>query len=267
MTMYWIYDLPNWQLGLLIVVAFAGVSLTGLLASRPLVRKILNASPEHNDVVSYVFAGVGVFYGLALGLIAVATWQNFTGLDGLVGKEAAMLAELYRDLDTYPPPLRRKLEDQLRAYTRLVIEAEWPAHRVGDAPEEGTEMLDDIEDEILAFEPTSEGEKIAHAAVVRSLAELGEQRRLRLEAVGAGLPASLWVVVLVGAWLNIALTYLFWVENLAIHAILVGALAIFIALLVFITAAMDNPFRGEFSVSPDAFQMVLDKVMKTRTGG
>ena len=31
-------------------------------------------------------------------------------------------------------------------------------------------------------------------------------------------------------------------------------MAIFIGLLVFLTAAMDNPFRGEFSVSADAFQ-------------
>ena len=81
-----------------------------------------------------------------------------------------------------------------------------------------------------------------------------EQRRLRLQAVSTGLPAALWAVVLVGAVINGLLTYLFWVENLWLHAALVALLAIFIALLVFLTAAMDNPFRGEFSVSSDAFQ-------------
>ena len=38
-------------------------------------------------------------------------------------------------------------------------------------------------------------------------------------------------------------------------------LAIFIALLIFLTAAMDNPFRGEFSVSSDAFETILNKIM------
>jgi hypothetical protein len=33
-----------------------------------------------------------------------------------------------------------------------------------------------------------------------------------------------------------------------------------LGLLVFLTAAMDNPFRGEFSVSPDAFQIVFDNM-------
>ena len=62
-------------------------------------RRVLGASGKHNDVVSYFFAGVGVFYGLALGLIAVATWEDFTGVDAIVGKEAAALAMLYRDFD------------------------------------------------------------------------------------------------------------------------------------------------------------------------
>ena len=37
MTMYWIYDLPNWTLGLLIVAIFVAVSLAGLFAMRPVV--------------------------------------------------------------------------------------------------------------------------------------------------------------------------------------------------------------------------------------
>ncbi|MHC5540358.1 bestrophin-like domain, partial [Singulisphaera rosea] len=96
-----------------------------------------------------------------------------------------------------------------------------------------------------------------------SLDAVVEHRSLRLQSVGGGLPASLWSVVLIGAVLSILPTYLFWIENLGLHALLVALLATFIALLVFLTAAMDNPFRGEFSVSPDAFQILLDKVMTT----
>ena len=76
----------------------------------------------------------------------------------------------------------------------------------------------------------------------------------------------MWSVVIVGAMLNIALTYLFWSDNLAMHALLVGLLATFIALLVFLTAAMDNPFRGEFSISSEAFQGVLENVMSQAKG-
>lgn len=261
MSMYWIYDLTTWQLALLIVGAFVVVSLVGLLATRPLMRTLLGGSSQHNDLVSYFLSAVGVFYGLALGLIAVATWENFTDVDGQISKEAASLATFYRDLDGYPQPLRGKLEDRLREYTRYVIEKDFPAHRKGDTPEEGSLILDRLENEMMGFEPSRESEKITHSEAIKSLNTVIEDRRLRLESVTTGLPAALWAVVLVGAGLNVLLAYLFWTENLIVHAVLTVILATFMALLIFLTAAMDNPFRGEFSVSPDVYKMVLDKVM------
>jgi hypothetical protein len=203
-----------------------------------------------------------VFYGLALGLIAVATWENFTEIDGMVSKEAAALAALYRDLDGYPQPTRAALEGSLREYTRFVVDKDWPAHREGLVLPEGDEKLEEFEDMLMDFEPTREREKAVHAEAVQTLGEVVEQRRLRVGSVTTGLPASLWSVVLIGAVLNIGLTYLFWVDNLTLHAALVALLAGFIGLMIFLTAAMDNPFRGEFSVSPDAIKAALDEVMK-----
>ena len=117
----------------------------------------------------------------------------------------------------------------------------------------------------MSFEPRLEREKIAHGEVLRSLDTVLDQRRPRLQAVSTDLPVALWSVVLIGAILNIAITYLFCVENHALHAVLVGVLAVFIGLLVFLTAAMDNPFRGEFSVSADALTTVLERVMPPRS--
>jgi hypothetical protein len=262
MTLYWIYDLPNWLLCLLIVSVFVGLAIAGLFLSRPIVRRLVGSSTKHNDVVSYFFAAMGVFYGLALGLIAVATWENYTEIDGVVSTEAAALASLYRDLDGYPQPLRGRLETMMRDYTKLVIEKEWPAHKQGIALEDGDAILDRFENEAMSFEPVREREKIAHAEALHSLDTVLEQRRLRLQSVNTGLPAALWSVVLIGALLNGILTYLFWIENVPLHAALVALLAVFIAVLVFLTAAMDNPFRGEFSVTSDAFQTILDKVMR-----
>jgi hypothetical protein len=266
MTFYWIYDLPNWVLGALIVASFVAVSLAGLFLTRPMVRRLLGPDTHYNDLVSYFFAGIGVFYGLALGLIAVATWENYTDIDTVVGTEAAAVASFYRDLDGYPQPLRGRLEGMMRDYAKVVIEKEWPAHKKGIALEEGDALLDELEDEVMNYEPTKEREKILQAEVLRSLDTVQEQRRLRLQSVPTGLPAALWAVVLIGALLNVGLTYLFWSDNLTVHALLIAIMAVFIGLLVFLTAAMDNPFRGEFSISADAFQTVLDNVMNRKVG-
>jgi Protein of unknown function (DUF4239) len=261
MTMYWIYDIPNWQLGLLTTLAFVGISLGGLYATRPFMKRFLDGSGQYNEVVSWFIAAVGVLYGLALGLIAVATYGNYSDADNKASKEAASLAALYRDVDFYSQPLRGELETRLKDYTRFVIEKEWPAHRKGEFLDDGERLLEEFENLVGNYEPTKEREKIAHAEVMSSLNTVVENRGYRVQAVDSGLPAVLWGVVLIGAMLNIAMTYLFWVENVKLHAVLVAALAASIAILVFLTAAMDNPFRGEFSVSPDAYKEVLEKVM------
>jgi hypothetical protein len=261
MSFYWIYSLPNWLLCLVIVSVFIGTALAGLFISRPIVRRITGSSAKHNDIVSYFLGSMGVFYGLALGLIAVATWENYTEIDAVVSTEAAAVASLFRDLDGYPQPFRGHLETLLSDYTRVVIDKEWPAHKQGIPLEAGDAILDRFENEVMTFDPTREREKIAHAEVLQSLDTVLEQRRLRLQAVTTGLPAALWAVVLIGALLNGLLTYLFWIENIWLHAVLVAILATFIASLIFLTAAMDNPFRGDFSVSSDVFETIHENVM------
>ena len=261
MTMYWIYDIPNWLLGLLTIVVFVGVSVVGLYLTRPMMRRFLDGSGKDNELVSWFIAAVGVLYGLALGLIAVATYGNYSDADNKASKEAASLGSLYRNVDFYDQPLRGDLETRLRIYTRFVIEKNWPAHRKGLVLDDGGRMLEEFENIVSEFEPVKEREKIAQAEVVRSLNAVIDNREFRIQSVGAGLPAVLWGVVLVGAALNIAMTYLYWIDNLKLHALMVAAFSAAIGLLVFLTAAMDNPFRGEFSVSPEAYKSVLDKVM------
>ena len=48
-----------------------------------------------------------------------------------------------------------------------------------------------------------------------------------------------------------------------LHMVLNMLMAALLGLLVFLIAVMDNPFRGEFSVGPDAFEYVRDRVIKT----
>jgi hypothetical protein len=259
--MYWIYDIPNWQLFLLMLAFFAVISLIGFHLTRPLVRRIVDGSGKHNDITNYYFAAVGVLYGLTLGLIAVGTWQNFNDADSKAAKEANSLGALYRDLDGYPTALRSEAENLLRDYVKAVIDKEWPAHRRGQVIDAGDLILEELENKIMAFEPSNETQKIAHTEVIRSLNTVAENRGYRVQSVGTALPGVLWAVVLIGAIINIALTYLFWVENTRLHALLVVAFASSLAMLIFLTAAMDNPYRGEFSVSTDAYQYTLDHVM------
>ena len=72
----------------------------------------------------------------------------------------------------------------------------------------------------------------------------------------------MWFVVVVGAILNAGLTWLFDVNRLIVHLILAGSVSLFVALVVYLVVAMDNPFRGELSVYPEAFVVVQKSLME-----
>src|SRR5262249_12939213 len=73
----------------------------------------------------------------------------------------------------------------------------------------------------------------------------------------------LWWVVAVGAAINIVLI---WMQDMEVHVhmILGAALACILGLVIFLIAELDNPFRGQVSIGPDAIARVYENVMKPR---
>jgi len=74
--MYWVYDIPNWLFGVLTIAVTVAIGLGGLYATRKWVRRVHGDRHSHNEAVGSYLGAVCVFYGITLGLFAVATWQN-----------------------------------------------------------------------------------------------------------------------------------------------------------------------------------------------
>ncbi|RYF66210.1 MAG: DUF4239 domain-containing protein [Comamonadaceae bacterium] len=259
--LFWLYDLPLPLMAVLICLPCLAFTWGGLLALRPCVRRWLGPQPGANDLVSTFLSAYGVFYGLMLGLIAVATYQNFSDVETAVQREAAAVAGLYRDVSAHPQPAREQLQSALREYTRFVIEDVWPAQQRGEQHPGDTRLVTELHAALTAFEPGSRREELLHAEALREFDQFLEARYLRLEVSSASLSPVLWWVVVIGAALNLALLWLFSVDRLALHLLLSGTLALFVGLMLFFIAAMDYPFRGEESISPDAFALVRDRLM------
>lgn len=257
---FWIYDIPTWKLGLLFAVLFVGTTWFGILFISPFLKIWLKGQEGINDLVGYALSAFGVFYGLLLGLLSVATYQNSTDVSTGIAKEAASLAALYRDVSAYPDPVRSELTKRLRNYTEFVINQAWPAQRKGEIPSGGVQMMDEFENVLAGFEPVTKGQEIIHAEAFRQFNDMILLRRQRLQSISTGIPGVMWYVVGVGAVINTLLILCFRMR-LDIHLVIGGLLSFFVGVLIFLVAAMDHPFRGEVSVGPEAFQLVYTSLM------
>ena len=261
MSLLWIYDCPNWLFCTIIVGAFVAFALGGQIAVRRLLPRWYNGK-DYNDLVGQFLSASGVFFGITLGLLAVGAWENFGAVDDGVTQEASAIGVFYRTVDNYPEPHRTVLTDEVRTYTRREIDVAWPKQRQGVIPGPvGNVMLEQIQRYLTHIEPGSDAQKSLQSEALREFSQMVGARRKRLASVTTQLPPIIWFVVFGGSILNLSLMWLFVVENRLLHDVLTAILACMLGLLVFLLAVMDFPFRGEFSVGPDSFELVYSQLM------
>ncbi len=112
-------------------------SWLGTFLVRPILRTFLRKRSDINDLIGYMLSCFGVFYGLLIGLLAVAAYQNFSSVETIVSKEASTLSALVQDVSAYPEQERTNMIWTLRDYTRYVVKYAWTAQKKGIIPEEG----------------------------------------------------------------------------------------------------------------------------------
>jgi hypothetical protein len=264
--MIWIYSLPDWLFGVLSVLVFCAFGITGLLVTRRWVPSLHHATLSHNDIVGYYFGAITVLYGITLGLLMVGVWSTFTETAEKVDREAGALAALYGDVSHYPEPNRELLQHDLRNYARQVIDVAWPQQQKGIVPKGNLINLSAIAYDLAIFEPVSEGQKVLHAECYKQFNELMARRRSRLLGVMAGLSDAMWALVLIGAGINIAVTWCFHLHNQRMHLWMTVLTSSLLGLMIFLLAAMDHPYLGRLSVSSQPFQLVYDQLMKPDEG-
>lgn len=259
----WIYELPPVLAALVVVLFIETVSLGGLLLARRFVVPRLSYSGDINEAVSGTVQAIGVFYGITVGLIAAGVWSTNATASELASKEATSIATLCRDVSGYPSPLRDELRARLREYTVFIIEEAWPAQRKGRGQtlDGGSRILDGFQHKLYTFEPATPGQVALHNETLRAYNNFHEHRRLRIDAVASGLSPVMWAVIWVGAAISIGVAYLYRIEDLKLHAVLVSLMGGFLAVVLFMIVINDKPFYGYAGISSDPYKLILERVI------
>lgn len=257
-----IFDIPLWITGPAIIGVLCLFAVLGLLLARRVVFPRLRVEAGDSEFTGAMLQSVMVFYGLAVALIAVTVFQTHSDTTKIVDQEAIAINAIYRDVTSYPDPIRTDLQNELREYTQQVINEAWPAIRQGKVPHGGIERMTRFQAALTKFEPATEGQKLLHAETLRAYNELIQARRQRLDAVSTGLPSVMWVVIIIGAFISLSACFFFKVEDARLHILEVLLLAVFIGLVIFMIVALNHPFRGDLGIKAEPYQLLYDQLMK-----
>jgi hypothetical protein len=96
-----------------------------------------------------------------------------------------------------------------------------------------------------------------HAAMVQSIDDALGDRQDRTLRSSIGINRFLWDILIAGGVATILFAYLFAFRNVWSIVAIVGLLAFMLALVLYLIAAVNYPFRGEIRVGPEAFENAL----------
>jgi hypothetical protein len=250
------------QMALMFCGGFVVLMVLGIFACRPYSRRWIHGRRNANDMIGFSLQSFAALYGILLGLLAVEAYQDFSVAKDGVSKEALTFATLYHDLNGFPMPLREQLQQDLHDYAVEAVETHWPKDPWAPTVTGSSPTLRRMMAKLLTFEPRTKSEELVYGEVFRHVNVLIEQRRLLLASEGAGIPGPLWSVVFLGAFLYMLLMCLFDMET-HVHLLLGVTTALFLGAVVFLIAALDNPFRGGVVIDPGPMITMRDRPINT----
>jgi len=246
---------------LLLCVAMA-LAVGGLILVQRLVPIALRR--EHNDVAGFIYAVLGVTYAVLLALMVVAVWEEWERAGDTADEEASALAEIFWIADRLLESDGRQIQEVARSYGRVVVDEEWALMEHEKSSPRAWDLLDELRASLQDFDPSTSGQQVLYEQSLDRMHDLANARRDRLLEAENGLPAILWVVLIIGGVIVVGFTYLFGLQSTAIHLLMVGALALIIALVLFTVAALNFPFKGDITVDPDAMEHVLGRFQSSK---
>lgn len=242
-----------------IVLVTVVVSLIGLV----LVRRAAppKSLAKHTDVAGYIYAVVGVIYAVILAFVVIAAWEEHRDAQAAAAAEASAVLNLARMANGWPAEDRTIVEAALVGYARQVVDVEWPAMSRGDfAPTTATITVNRLWQALNEADETAATKGASYEAAWLQLEALSEARRNRLLLGQDGLPMSMMVILIVGAVVTVAFTYLFAVDDSRIQALMTASLTLLIALLLLLQYQLGMPFQGDSAIEPTAMELVLAEI-------
>jgi uncharacterized membrane protein YraQ (UPF0718 family) len=243
--------------GLLLLCISMLLAAGGLILVQRLVP--IAVRRQHNEVAGFIYAVLGVVYAVLLGLMVVAVWEEWNTALRTVDDEASALAEIFWIAERMPSSEGNHIQELIRSYARVVVNEEWPLMERKKSSPRAWNLLDEIRSSLQRVDPSTPAQQVLYEQGFERMRDLADARRDRLLEAKHGLPAILWVVLIVGGIVVVSFTYLFGLDSTLIHVLMVAALALIISLVLFTVAALNFPFKGDITIGPEAMEQVLHR--------
>ncbi|MGH3165368.1 MAG: hypothetical protein ACRDN0_05670 [Trebonia sp.] len=249
------------------VVGILGVVGVSLLAAAGVIvmERLVPAKQReaHNDVFGFVYAVVGVFYAVILGMVMVSAWNRVDTARVDTYTEADALLQLYWYGQSLPQPQGAEVEGLAREYATVVIKVEWPLLARKQASPQAESLSLELRALVQSQQPTTPAAVARYQQALDEATMLGDARQARIDLAQDGLSRLLTTGILLGGVITVGFAFLFGMKSTRVHVLVMFALTLLASFMLLITYEFSYPFAGAANVGPGNFQMAVHYMQVT----
>lgn len=243
----------------LLISIFVGLALLGQwLASRMITVEILQ---QHHSAGEAMMGVVGTLFSILLGFMVASAMDNYKDARMYNETEASNVASVFRVARGLSDTDRPRLRQLCRDYVDDVVYHEWPKMEKGIKINHGWETYQKLWEATVAVVPENDRQSNLHQGLIESMKDLGANRRARLLLAQKGMPQALWWIVGLGAFVTMALSYVFASQFPKVQGFMTTLVATALALNVWLLSAYSHPYSGELKLQPTMFTLLKESIL------
>jgi len=249
-------------------LAFAGIAflvagcLSVLLAVRHFIK--IDDLETHHAVTDPLLQVVGMMFAILLGFMVSDAMQRFAQARSTVQQEAASVADVFRLADGFSDSDRNHIQKLCITYVDQVVNDEWPKLTYKKTSNKVWHTYDELWSTLSKLKAKDESQASVLQCILPCMVSVGDNRRMRIEALNNGLSPVLWIVLGIAGVATVLFACLFGAKSKTLQMVMIAIITIVMGLNVFMLASYDDPFSGDVRIGPDAF-IVDQRLFRTQT--
>ncbi|WED43288.1 DUF4239 domain-containing protein [Legionella cardiaca] len=240
------------QIFLLILVLLTAFSaLASYLASILIPKETVNS--EYSRSTDNILSIMGSGYGVFLGFVIIALWNQYLAVQRIVYQEADALSIIVRNIEVFPEEDRSILKNAVYRYLEAIRVDEWQTMRQGKESEKAWAATYNLYKTFQTYDPKTQKQALFYRQIINNIDATLKDRRNRLISMKSILTDEMRTALILGAMVIIFLSSLLKAREGALRIFATFCLATVISFNLTLALSFDYPFSGSISVSNAAF--------------
>lgn len=258
-----LYGQENSKLLTILIVVFVLIAIVLLVIFKCFTETVVKDGQLNNLIGGYLSL-VGIPVGVTLAFVVTTVWTSYTVAESQLAEEATEVLSLYNIIGNYPGGDGLPIQQQIINYTEFIINDEFILMSEGIQSTVAFNMLQAIGESIYELDPVTPKQKSIYDQSIDVYQKILALRISRMGYVSRGLPLELWWVLLLCIIIVLVMTYFLHFDTLWYHILLTAFSVAALTALVFLIVSLDFPYKGDFGLSSQVFQIALSKMIESQ---